>query len=241
MLKVSEWRLTNMTVTTKLKVEQKELQDKIAALKEEMQSKSKELMKEVFREFFEKYADIVENVYWTQYVPFFNDGEPCVFRVNDIFILLKDDENACEYEGSTLFNRTDVQRLETKLSDLIEWEKDPIVVAKRYQAEYLQNFKKDPFVPRKIYDHNSGKYVEKSTEDLMKEWKPYHTSKENLMSELEQAKKFVDMYPNLEVDFNDLSNIVSSIDDDLMLDMFGDHVKVIVSASGIETEEYDHD
>lgn len=35
--------------------------------------------------------------------------------------------------------------------------------------------------------------------------------------------------------------MIAGIDEDLMKAMFGDHAKVIVSASGIEIEEYHHD
>lgn len=38
-----------------------------------------------------------------------------------------------------------------------------------------------------------------------------------------------------------LSNMVSSVDEETMKEMFGDHVKVTVSRSGIEVEEYDHE
>ena len=35
--------------------------------------------------------------------------------------------------------------------------------------------------------------------------------------------------------------MISGIDENLMKAMFDDHVKVIVTADGIETEEYQHD
>ena len=37
------------------------------------------------------------------------------------------------------------------------------------------------------------------------------------------------------------SKLVSSIDDEYMRSMFGDHVKVVVSRDGISTEEYSHE
>lgn len=39
----------------------------------------------------------------------------------------------------------------------------------------------------------------------------------------------------------DISDVMESADDEVLLDMFSDHVKVVVTADGIETESYEHD
>ena len=39
-------------------------------------------IKEVFKQFWEENPDI-KVVVWTQYAPYFNDGDACVFRIND--------------------------------------------------------------------------------------------------------------------------------------------------------------
>jgi len=39
----------------------------------------------------------------------------------------------------------------------------------------------------------------------------------------------------------DITGVLSSVDDDIFRDMFSDHVKVTVSRNGIETESYEHD
>lgn len=44
--------------------------------------KAKVKLKEVFNQFWEENPDI-KVVVWTQYAPYFNDGDACIFRIND--------------------------------------------------------------------------------------------------------------------------------------------------------------
>jgi len=47
------------------------------------QKRAQEKFKEVFKEFWEENPRI-NTVVWTQYAPYFNDGEPCVFSIHTI-------------------------------------------------------------------------------------------------------------------------------------------------------------
>lgn len=74
--------------------EQRELQKKF-------QETAQSLFKETMKEFWEKNPG-VSAVVWTQYTPYFNDGETCEFGVNDpCFTNAPDPENINwgEYEG----------------------------------------------------------------------------------------------------------------------------------------------
>jgi hypothetical protein len=214
-----------------LKGEHESLKSRINALKAEMQENSKVLMKEAFREFLEKY-DVVDNIFWTQYTPYFNDGESCEFSVGDAYLVLKDDEDACEYEGSTLTNKEDIVHLKETIAEIEAWEKDPMAAARKRQQEYIKKYDRDPFAESRY----SG-----STLDQMKNWKPHYGTKEEYVKQLATAEEFGKLYPNLKSDFKEIQKMVSGIDEDLMKVMFGDHSKVVVSASGIETEEHEHD
>jgi hypothetical protein len=66
---------------SKLKARFEQLQTEQAALREKFQKQAQELFKETFKEFFELNPDVTA-VIWTQYTPYFNDGEECVFGVN---------------------------------------------------------------------------------------------------------------------------------------------------------------
>ena len=204
-----------------------------------MQEKSKELMKEAFRDFFETYDNVVENIFWTQYTPYFNDGDACEFSVHDVYLSLKDenDEDDDYDEGSTLYSQEDVKKLEAKIQDFIEWEKDPIGTAQAYRKDYMAKYNRDPFEDR--YSYYGTK--RKTPEEMMAEWTPHYGKKQDYEAELSLAKNLVENYPNLKDDFNEIRNMVNGIDEDLMKAMFDDHVKVIVTPKGIEVEEYSHD
>ena len=220
-----------------LKMEHKTLQGQINELNAQMREKSKELMKEAFRDFLSKYDEVVENIYWTQYTPHFNDGESCEFGVNDVFILLKDDEEACEYEGSSLYDKDSIKSLKEQIAGWEAWEKDPMAEARKHQLEYIKRYNRNPFDPKYAYRG----YDRKTEEDLIREWKPHYVSKESCKEQLQTAELIVSKYPNLQKDFKEIKSMIGGLDEDLMRAMFGDHVKVVVSKDGIEVEEYEHD
>jgi hypothetical protein len=120
-----------------LKFECGELNNQIEALKTKAQAKSRDLMAEGFKEFFTCHGELVENLFWTQYTPHFNDGEECSFGVNEVCILLKGDEEACECEGSLLYDQERIVEIENDIATTIAWQKDPIGVAQKYANDYF--------------------------------------------------------------------------------------------------------
>lgn len=82
------------TTFDKLINEQRELQKKF-------QTTAQALFKETTKEFFDKNPNVTAIV-WTQYTPYFNDGDTCEFGVNDAtFTNAPDPENVRwgEYDG----------------------------------------------------------------------------------------------------------------------------------------------
>jgi hypothetical protein len=74
----------------------------------EFRAKMKYAFSDIFDEFFEKYPKI-KIVKWNQYTPYFNDGDPCTFRVDEIFATnedLKPSDISDEYdfEGYFVYN-----------------------------------------------------------------------------------------------------------------------------------------
>lgn len=53
-----------------------------AELKRQFQTQAQEMFKGITKEFFDKNPG-VQAIVWTQYTPYFNDGETCEFNVND--------------------------------------------------------------------------------------------------------------------------------------------------------------
>lgn len=54
-------------------------------LKDEIQKLGKENLITVYNALFDKFPEI-DGVVWDQYTPYFNDGEPCYFSVNELRI-----------------------------------------------------------------------------------------------------------------------------------------------------------
>lgn len=57
--------------------------DKVSELKKLMQEQGKEALKEAFKEFFAAHPEATA-VVWTQYTPYFNDGDACTFSVGEL-------------------------------------------------------------------------------------------------------------------------------------------------------------
>lgn len=219
-----------------IKNEYQTLQKEIEQLNEQMKEKSKILMREAFKDFFEKYDEVVESIFWHQYTPYFNDGETCEFNVYDVHVILKDDDDPCDYEGSEIFDEETIKDCEKKIADFKEWKKDPMAAARAYQINYVKKYYRDPF-------ENAPYSFErqKTPEEKMAEWTPHYGTQEEYEKRLEIAKKMVSEHPELKSDFREIKHIVSDIDKDMMKAMFGDHAKVVVTKDGIEVEKYDHD
>jgi len=216
-----------------LKFECDDLNNQTKALKTKMQAKSRDLMVEGFKEFFTRHGEHVQNLFWTQYTPHFNDGEECSFGVSEVYILLKGDEEACEYEGSLLYDQEKVVEIENDIATTIAWQKDPIGTAQKYANDYFAKYKRDLF--------QVNTWDRETVQQKMEKWTPSRQSIVELNTELLFATQFVSKSKNLKEDFEHIKRIVESMDDDMMKMVFGNHVKVIVSNDSLEVEEYDHD
>lgn len=74
---------------TKLQ-EYKDLQQQVVQLREKKASLAEKVIKEIADNFFFKYPE-VEKFMWTQFTPYFNDGDTCTFEVHteDMYVLTK--------------------------------------------------------------------------------------------------------------------------------------------------------
>lgn len=74
------------------------IQEQIKGLLKDAEVKAREIMDAGFKDIFGRYPDLKE-ISWTQYTPWFNDGDECVFGVNEPYIkFLSDDEGRDEYD-----------------------------------------------------------------------------------------------------------------------------------------------
>lgn len=75
--------------------------DKLLTDYEEMMKKVQESMKAnmktVFKTFFDTHPE-VKTIHWTQYAPYFNDGDECVFSVHEPYFSRTEHAEICERE-----------------------------------------------------------------------------------------------------------------------------------------------
>ena len=80
--------------------------DAYEKMQKDIRENAVRIISKKFKQIFEDFNE-VQAVVWVQYAPYFNDGEPCIFSVNELnFKLTKDnteaevdeDEDADEYE-----------------------------------------------------------------------------------------------------------------------------------------------
>lgn len=101
------------------------------AYNEKLRNTGEEALKEAFKEVFEKHPSIY-SVSWRQYTPYFNDGDPCYFRVGEWEIeyvddeddeaAANDDQNKASEDVDELMSSLDDEVLESVLGDHIRVE-----------------------------------------------------------------------------------------------------------------------
>jgi hypothetical protein len=68
----------------------KERQSQISDIKKEVLDLSSGVFEDFYKYIFEKYTTL-ESFGWTQYTPYFNDGDTCIFSVNTDYISVNDE------------------------------------------------------------------------------------------------------------------------------------------------------
>lgn len=188
-----------------------ELNAKIEVLRTEMRNKAQPLITNLVKDFLDKYPK-VENIFWTQYTPYFNDGEECIFGVNEIYLTIEGDDDVDDYEGSQLYTQRDLDYYENQLKIAENYQRDPSV----YIAEKKTRWNPVP----KPY------YTIREAENKIGEIRTFF-----IEHNVEQMKK----------DFDEVRTGINVIDEEYMKDIYGDHVKVVISRNGTFVDEYDHD
>lgn len=189
---------------------------KISALRAEAKTAASTILHEYTKSYFEKYGHVVEQIYWTQFTPWFNDGETCEFSVNEPSIVLTTDPDEDKYSEGSMFH-TDIEGYEAGLALWAEFNANPEAFKDKKEYEHPGFFHR--WNPRETY-------------------RPYYESEEKLRAYIAEANSYPE---GLIVDTESLFAFIYSIDDKIMEELFGDHVLVRITANGIETEEYNHD
>jgi hypothetical protein len=202
------------------------MNQKILEAKEQMKVDCISYIEEAVSAFLDENS-LVERVYWTQYTPYFNDGDTCYFSVNELCFSVFGDEDASEYEGTYFYNEDDLVKAEQDLNEAIAYEKNPtqwkIEAARAYKEK---NGRSCPYSLDSLRPYPN-------TEQRAREI--YNDIKDNLEKyDRETTKKITE-------DFSKLSKLIQSVPEDIMLAIYGDHSYVVIDRSGTTIEEHSHD
>ena len=153
------------------------------ALKAKFQTEAQSMFKETMKEFFDKNPGI-SALKWSQFTPFYNDGNACEFNVNDVYFT-----NASPEELDNI----------------------------NHHGEYEGEDETVWVVPSMKYTLSSK----------------YHA---------EDAAK-IRAAGGVDVDSCQLIDkmIQSSEMEDIMMEMFGDHVVITATRDGFDVNDYEHD
>lgn len=153
-------------------------------MKEEMQAKMKAQFDVIVKDFF-TIVPKMKAIAWAQYSPHFNDGDECVFSVNDVSVL-------------------------SFVPDYVSYEYDEEDEDEDYDDEDENTESEDTEnAPRIII----GDYSDNNADML--------TAKE--LEACNAVREFI------------------SQNEDLMYDLYGNHVGVIITENGAEVSNYEHD
>lgn len=204
-----------------------ELNEQIRQAKQQMREKSEGLIEGMVKLFLDECPEVT-GVHWTQYTPYFNDGEACEFRVNEIcFHILEDEDDEIEsYESTTLYTQEDLDRAKNDLKVAEEFTKDPDAWRQNYLKEYRKKFGRDYGYGA----HNVRPY-------------PYDVARaEERINKIEEsiAKYPADVADRIHTNFAKVTGALSKIPDDIMQSIYGDHVMVIINRDGTTVDEFDH-
>lgn len=88
--------------------------------KERFHKVGKQLIKKTLNKIFDSFPE-VKSIYWHQYTPYFNDGDPCLFTIREIFaseLTVDQVDNSDDgfYGGISRYNSGDHKELSAMLA-----------------------------------------------------------------------------------------------------------------------------
>lgn len=159
-----------------------EMQSEMASVRAKFQKQAQDLFKEITKEVFEK-NPVITAIIWTQFTPYFNDGDPCSFSVHEPYFTNANDE---------------------QMEDICSWGE--------YEGEDQAVFSESSWILGGTSDYAVER---RKTMDLQG-------------CDVKSLLAFDKM-------------LLSSEMKDVMLAMFGDHVRVMATRDGFDVEDHDHD
>lgn len=186
-------------ITNKIAEQNAKIEALRAAHMKELQGDFNQIIKLFFDE-----CPKVQAVVWSQYTPYFNDGDECVFSVNEPCFITKnfdasDLENPYEYEDSDEYGTLSVP------SYFGDWQ------------AMIERSRSDMSKP--------------NASDWAKEYYPKH------IAELEQMQRD---FAGYDVKIKAFAKLLEE-NEDVLREVYGDHVAVYLTPDEVIVDEYQHD
>lgn len=205
-----------------------ELNEQIRLAKQQMREKSEGLVEGMVKMFLDECPEVT-GVHWTQYTPFFNDGEACEFSIHELcFHILEDKDDEIEpYESTILYTAVDLEKAKKDLEEAEKFTADPEAWRKSYIDNYYKKYGRDyPYDVRHI--------------------EPYPSDPGVAQRYIEEIECSMQKYPpevvnRIENSFEKVVNAVSKIPEDIMQAVYGDHVMVVINRDGTTVDNFQHD
>lgn len=205
-----------------------ELNEQIRQAKEQMREKSEGLVEGMVKIFLDECPEVT-GVHWTQYTPYFNDGDACEFNVNEIcFHILEDEDDEIEaWESATLYGTGHLAKAKKSLKVAEEYSADPEAWRKNYLDQYYKDYGRN-------YPYNTA-YLS-----------PYPNDPVEAQKRIEEIERSLEKYPaevadRIEKSFEKVVSALHKVPEDIMQSVYGDHVMVVINRDGTTIDEYDHD
>ena len=189
-----------------------ELKAKIAAAKAEMEATAKTAFTDMAKEFFDANPTVLA-FGWTQYTPYFNDGDVCTFRAQTDYprVTMLVDGQALTYDENS--------------GELVDSDGDEIRTADHYKRMF-ENIRSADVAS--ITTGGTTVTFNPADKSITIDGQPVKTRNE-------YSKMF-------DAATGSVSDFLGNFEDEDLETMFGDHIQIMVARDGtIETEEYSHD
>jgi hypothetical protein len=209
----------------------KDIQLAIQALQSQAKIFAKDIVHKSTAEYFERYGHIIEAISWTQYTPYFNDGESCEFSAHEAFAFFhplldsEDEDSTYDEDSKNLFVAEEftVESVKDRIETTQAYEADPVAWSKQAVAE------KNAAITYSTYRYPDDYYVK---------YPPEYFS----VGELIRLRYIIETTPAGFVEETQaLLSVINSIDEQVKRELFGDHTRVIITRNGVTCEDYHHE
>lgn len=231
-----------------------EMNEALEKMREKYQNEAQGLFEELTSGFFRAYPE-VKNIFWTQYTPHFMDGDDCVFSVNDIYYTIDRSYDRSKFAGSEdTASEWDVKDDEDDEDEDFEFDEEGDQFSTRSVAVIdgeISRYENFLIVPPTHYNWSTNghafEYKHRGGWGAEEHTFSEKTCREHiaaLKAELATVRAEIEQYPNRDdivAAIEQVKTFIKSVDEDLMQDIFGDHVRVVLDKDGTSTFEYEHE